>query len=114
MEARAVMKYVRMAPRKVQQVASLIRGKGVDEAINILHFTPKAASVPVEKALRSAVSNMLNREETTKVDPEDLFVKDIRVDQGPTMKRIRPRAMGRATRIRKRTSHITIVVAEKE
>jgi len=115
MEARAVAKYVRMSPRKVRRVADLIRGKDVEEALNILHFIPKAASVPIEKTLRSAVSNMINNEEeTVKINPEDLFVKEIRVDQGVTLKRWRPRAMGRATMIRKRTSHITIVVAEKE
>ncbi len=114
MEARAVAKYIRMSPRKVRRVADLIRGKNVGEAINILHFTRKAASVPVEKVLRSAVSNMLNIEESSKVDPDELYVKEIRVDEGVTLKRFRAASMGRAVRIRKRTSHISVIVAEQE
>lgn len=110
MEARAIAKYVRMSPRKVRRVADLIRGKNVGDAINILHFTPKAASVPIEKVLRSAVSNMLNLE--TKADPDELFVKEIKVDGGVMLKRFRAASMGRAVRIRKRTSHISVVVAE--
>ena len=114
MEARAKAKYIRMSPRKVRRVADLIRGKNVGEAINILHFTPKAASNPIEKVLRSAVSNMLNLEGSSKVDPDDLFVKEIRVDEGVTLKRFRAASMGRAVRIRKRTSHISVTVAEEE
>jgi large subunit ribosomal protein L22 len=114
MEARAKAKYIRMSPRKVRRVADLIRGKNVGEAINILHFTPKAASDPIEKVLRSAVSNMLNLEGSSKVDPDDLFVKEIRVDEGVTLKRFRAASMGRAVRIRKRTSHISVTVAEEE
>lgn len=112
MEARAVAKWVRMSPRKVRRVIDLIRGKGVDEALNILHFTPKAAAGPVEKVLRSAVANMLNIEGSSKVEPENLVIKEARVDQGFTLKRYRAASMGRATRIRKRTCHITLVVAE--
>lgn len=114
MEARAKAKYLRMSPRKVRRVADLIRGKNVGEAINILHFTPKAASEPIEKVLRSAVSNMLNLEGSSKVDPDDLFVKEIRVDEGVTLKRFRAASMGRAVRIRKRTSHVSVTVAEEE
>jgi len=113
MEARAIAKYIRMSPRKVRRVANLIRGKNVGEAINILHFTPKAASVPIEKVLRSAVSNMLNLEGSSKVDPDELFIKEIRVDGGITLKRFRAASMGRAVRIRKRTSHIAVTVAEE-
>ena len=114
MEARAIAKYIRMSPRKVRRVADMVRGKNVGEAINILHFTPKAASTPIEKVLRSAVSNMLNLEGSSKVDPDDLFVKEIRVDEGVTLKRFRAASMGRAVRIRKRTSHISVTVAEEE
>jgi len=110
MEARAIAKYVRMSPRKVRRVANLIRGKNVGEAINILHFTTKAASEPIEKVVRSAVQNMLNLE--TKVNPDELFIKEIKVDGGVTLKRFRAASMGRAVRIRKRTSHISVVVAE--
>ena len=113
MEASAVAKYIRMSPRKVRRVADLIRQKNVGEAINILHFTPKAAALPIEKALRSAVSNMLNLEGSSKVDPDELFIKEIKVDEGVTLKRFRAASMGRAVRIRKRTSHISVTVAEE-
>ncbi len=113
MEARAKAKYIRMSPRKVRRVADLIRGKNVGEAINILHFTPKAASSPIEKVLRSAVSNMLNLEGSSKVDPDGLFIKEIKVDEGVTLKRFRAASMGRAVRIRKRTSHISVTVAKE-
>lgn len=112
MEAKAVAKYIRMSPRKVRRVADLIRGKNVGEALNILHYTPKAATTPLEKTLRSAVANMLNIEGSSKVDPDDLYVKEIRIDEGVTLRRFRAASMGRAVRIRKRTSHITIKVAE--
>jgi large subunit ribosomal protein L22 len=111
MEAKAIAKYIRMS-RKIRRVADLIRGKNVGDALNILHFTRKAASMPLEKTLRSAVSNMLNIEGSSKVDTDDLFVKEIRIDEGVTLRRFRAASMGRAVRIRKRTSHITIKVAE--
>ena len=114
MEARAVGRYIRMSPRKVRRVLDMVRGKEVDHAINILHFTPKAASRPIEGVLRSAVSNMLNVSSSSKVNPEDLYVKEAKVDGGLTMKRFRAGSMGRASRIRKRTCHISVVVAEIE
>ena len=82
MEAKAVAKYIRMSPRKVRRVADLIRGKNVGEALNILHFTRKEASTPLEKTLRSAVSNMLNVEGSSKVDPDDLYIKELQVNEG--------------------------------
>jgi large subunit ribosomal protein L22 len=112
MEAKAIAKYIRMSPRKVRQVVDLIRGRSVEEAINMLHFTPKRASEPVEKVLRSAVSNAMNKEEAAKLDPEDLFIKEIYVDQGPTMRRYNPGPMGRASLIRKRFCHISVVVTD--
>ena len=114
MESKAIAKYVRMSPRKVRIVADLIRKKNVVEALNILHFTRRAASLPLEKTLRSAISNMLNLEGSSKVDPDELYIKEIRVDAGVTLKRFRAAAMGRAVRIRKPTSHILIKVAEVE
>jgi len=111
MEAKAVAKYVRMSARKVRQVVDMIRGKNVEEAINVLHFTPRRASVPVEKVLRSAVANAMNTEEGSKLDPENFYVKMAMVDEGPTMRRYRPGPMGRASIIRKRSSHITVVVS---
>ncbi len=113
MEAKAFAKYIRMSPRKVRQVVDLVRGRSVEEAINLLHFTPKRASNPVEKVLRSAASNAMNSEEASKLEPEDLFIKEIWVDQGPTMRRYNPGPMGRASVIRKRFCHISVIVTDK-
>lgn len=111
MEARAQAKMVRISSRKVKLVIDLVRGKTVGEAFAILAFTPRAASPVVSKLIRSAVANA---EHNYNMDVEKLYVKEIYVGEGPTLKRFRPRAQGRATQILKRTSHITAVVAEKE
>jgi len=108
MEVRARLRFVRIAPRKAQLVADLIRGKRSGEALNILTFTRKAAAKIVIKLLKSAIANAIQK----KMDADRLYVKQIMVDQGPTMKRFQPRALGRATMIRKRTSHINIVLDE--
>ncbi|GEB35037.1 MULTISPECIES: 50S ribosomal protein L22 [Brevibacillus] len=110
MEAKAVARNIRIASRKVRLVVDLIRGKQVGEALAILKHTPKAASPVVEKLLKSAIANA---EHNYEMDPNSLVVSKIFVDQGPTLKRFRPRAMGRASRIHKRTSHITVVLNEK-
>jgi large subunit ribosomal protein L22 len=110
MEARAINRYVGTSPRKMRLVIDLIRGKRVNEALHILHFSPKSASKVAEKVLRSAVSNLQNSDEGGRVDPEDMVVKRAEVDGGMTMKRISAAPMGRAYRIRKRSNHITIVV----
>lgn len=112
-EAKAVARYIRISPRKVRLVVDLIRGKSVEEAMNLLHFTRKAGCTPVEKVLRSAVANAMNQEKATNVDPEDLRVKLIMVDEGPTMRRFQPGPMGRAGMIRKRSCHITVVVSDE-
>ncbi len=112
MEALAKARFVRMSARKIRRVADLIRGKKVPEAVRILHFTPKYAAVPLEKTISSATANALSLEGTAKLKAEDLYVKQILINGGPIMKRIRPVGMGRAYRIRKRTAHITVVVAE--
>ncbi|MBM7569399.1 50S ribosomal protein L22 [Paenibacillus sacheonensis] len=109
-EAKALANHVRIAPRKAQLVADLIRGKQVGEAIAILRHTPKSASPIVEKLLNSAIANA---EHNFQMDVNKLVISQVFVNQGPTMKRFRPRAMGRASRINKRTSHITLVVSEK-
>jgi large subunit ribosomal protein L22 len=109
MEVRARLKFVRVAPRKAQLVADLIRGKGSEEALNILNFTKKAAARILVKVLKSALANATQKKT---VDIDRLYVKKVTIDQGPTMKRFQPRALGRATTIRKRTSHITIVLDE--
>ncbi|NSL52587.1 50S ribosomal protein L22 [Calidifontibacillus erzurumensis] len=109
-EAKAVARTVRIAPRKARLVIDLIRGKQVGEAIAILRHTPKAASPIIEKVLKSAIANA---EHNYEMDANNLVISKAYVDEGPTLKRFRPRAQGRASRINKRTSHITVVVSEK-
>jgi len=110
MEAKAIAKYVRISPRKVNIVLSLIRGKNIKEALAILKFTPKSASEVIAKVLSSAVANAENNHE---MNPDNLFISETYADSGPTLKRFQPHAQGRAFRINKRTSHITVVVKEK-
>ena len=110
-QAKAVLRYARISPRKVNIVNDLIRNKNVDVARGILMNTPKAASELLIKLLDSAVANADNN---FGLDTDKLYIAEIYANAGPTLKRIRPRAQGRAFRIRKRTSHITIVVKEKE
>jgi len=114
MEAKAIHRYIGSSPRKMRLVIDLIRGIRVDRAMEILHFQPKHASNDAEKVLRSAVSNLMNANETERIEPSDLYIKEVFVDQGPTLKRISPAPMGRAYKIRKRSCHLTIVVATKE
>ena len=111
MEAKAYLKYLRISPRKVQIVADLIRGKDVGLAMAILMQTPKAASEPLQKLLKSAVANAENN---FNMDVEKLQVSQVFATPGPILKRVMPRAQGRAYRINKRTSHVTLAVAEKE
>jgi len=110
MEAQAVAKYLRLSPRKVRLSADLIRGKQVEEALSILSHIPKAAAKVISKVVRSALANATQNQ---RIDVDTLFVKTIFVNQGPTLKRFRARPMGRAGRIRKRTSHITVVLSER-
>jgi large subunit ribosomal protein L22 len=110
MEARAVLRYCRIAPRKARIVANMIRGRNVEEAISLLEFTPKRGAKIVRKVLHSAIANA---EDVGDVDVDRLYVKRVMVDQGPTLRRYRPRAQGRAYRINKKTSHISLVVAER-
>ena len=110
MEAQAVAKYLRLSARKARLSADLIRGKRVEEALHILSFTPKAASKVVSKVVHSALSNA---RQNKSIDVDTLFVKTVFVNQGPTLKRFRPKPMGRAGRIRKRTCHITVVLSER-
>jgi len=109
MEARAITKYVRISPRKVRLVVDQIRGKGVEEALNILKFVPKRSAGIVAKTLRTAIANAQN---TQSVDVDRLYVKQVKVDEGGMWKRFTPRAQGRATKIRKRLSHVTVIVDE--
>ena len=109
-EAKATLKFARISSRKVKIVADLLRGKNIDEALAIVKFTPKAASEIIEKLLKSVIANAENNHNMAH---EKLYVAEIYANQGPTLKRIRPAAKGSAVRIRKRTSHITIVLKER-
>lgn len=110
MESRAKNRFVRISAQKARLVADMIRGRPVDEALNVLDYTPKKAARIIAKTLRSAVANA---EDQQNVDVDDLYVKRAFVDEGPTQRRILPRAHGRASRILKRSSHITVIVDEK-
>jgi len=109
LEAKAVEKFIRISPRKVKLVIDLVRDKKVEDAVNILSFTPKKAAQIVKKAVNSAAANAV---ENHGMGEDDLFISKIYVNEGPILKRFRPRARGRATRIRKRTSHITVFVSD--
>ncbi|PID74302.1 MAG: 50S ribosomal protein L22 [Desulfobacterales bacterium] len=109
MEARAVGRYIRISPQKARLVADVIRGMGADQAITTLRFMPKKGAVIIQKIIESAVANAV---QDAAADIDNLYVKRITVDGGPSLKRIRPRAQGRATGIIKRTSHITVVLDE--
>lgn len=109
-EARAQLKFARISARKVKIVADLVRGKNVDEALAIMKFTPKASSPILEKLLKSAIANAENN---NGMSADNLYIEECYANKGPTMKRIRPRAQGRAYRIEKRMSHITIVLNER-
>ena len=109
METKAVAKYIRISPQKARLIADVVRGQDVETAITTLRFMPKKGARILRKVLESAVANA---EQTETIDVDTLYVKEIQINGGPMLKRFRPRAMGRATRILKRTSHITVVVDE--
>ncbi|MDP3014334.1 MAG: 50S ribosomal protein L22, partial [Candidatus Subteraquimicrobiales bacterium] len=108
-QTQAMANYVRVSPRKARQLVDLIRGKSVNDALTALKFLPKAAAAIILKVVSSAAANAENNQGLKR---EALYISEIHVNQGPTLKRYRPRAMGRASRIHKRTSHITVVVQE--
>ena len=110
MQVKAVAKYVRISPTKVRKVARAIKGKPVEDALNLLSYMPQRSAKILVKVIRSAVANA---DQNPDVDVDSLSISSVAVDQGPSLKRFRPRAMGRATRILKRTSHITIELAEQ-
>jgi large subunit ribosomal protein L22 len=116
MEAKAQARYVRVTPQKARRVVDLIRGRQANDALAVLQFAPQAASEPVFKVVASAIANARVKAErdSAAFDERDLVVQSAFVDEGPTMKRFRPRAQGRAFRVRKRTSHITVVVGAPE
>lgn len=110
MEAKAVARFIRISPQKARLVADAVKGQHVESALNVLRFMPKKGARILRKIMESALANASQNEA---IDVDTLFVKNIYVDGGPSLKRIRPRAMGRATRIIKRTSHITVVLEEQ-
>lgn len=114
MEAKAIKKFIRSSPVKMRLVIDMIRGKKADEALKILHFSNKMAAKDAERVLKSAISNLSNIDDGASAKNDTIVVKEAFVNQGPTMKRINPAPMGRAYRIRKRSNHLTIVVATKE
>lgn len=113
-QAKAVQRYLRRAPRKLRLVADLVRGLGVEDAINKLKFVNKAGAAEVSKVVRSALANLQNKHEDESIDASEAYIKTIMVDEGPTLKRIQPAPQGRAHPIRKRMSHITVVVEKKD
>ena len=112
MEAKAVARYTHQSPRKIRKTLDSMRGLKVGDALNQLHFSPEKAASVIEKTLRSAVANPMSQNEESNFDPEDLDVKEAFVDGGPVMKRFRAASMGRASRLRRPTSHVTIVVTD--
>ena len=112
-KAYAVLRNYRMSPRKMRLVADMIRGMDVQEALDVLQFTKKAAAEPIRKLLLSAINNWEQKHEGESVEDADLYIKEIRVDGAGMLKRIRPRAQGRAFLIRRRLSHVTIVLDSK-
>ena len=113
MEAVARARHLRQSHRKINRVLKLVRGRDVNHALNVLHFSPTKASEFIEKALHSAIANVMSVPEAKEVDVDNLYLKTAYVDGGPSLKRWRARARGRASRILKRSSHLTVVVAEK-
>ncbi|SPT52908.1 50S ribosomal protein L22 [Actinomyces bovis] len=115
MEAKAQAKFVRCTPMKARRVIDVVRGKRAVEAVNVLRFAPQAAAVPVRKVVESAIANARVKAEKAgeRFDENELYIVTAFADEGPTLKRFRPRAQGRAGRILKRTSHITVIVGEK-
>ncbi|KSW20702.1 MULTISPECIES: 50S ribosomal protein L22 [Cellulomonas] len=116
MEAKAKARFVRVTPQKARRVVDLIRGKQAAEAVAVLKFAPQAAAEPVLKTVQSAVANAVEgaKRNSERLDEADLYISEVFVDEGPTLKRFRPRAQGRAGRIMKRTSHITVVISQRE
>ena len=114
MESRAITRYIRQSPYKVRKTLDTVRGLKVGEALNHLHFSSEKAAKVIEKTLRSAVSNLMNQNEDLNIDPEVLGIKKAFVNGGPVMKRFRAASMGRASRLRRPTSHLTIIITDEK
>ena len=114
MESKAIARHIRQSPYKVRKTLDSVRGMSVNDALNYLHFSPEKAAKVIEKTIRSAVSNFFNKEENADIDKDSLKLKEAYVDGGPVMKRFRAASMGRASRLRRPTSHLTVVVKSKK
>ena len=114
MESKAVARYIHQSPFKIRRTLNAIRHMSLDDALNYLQFCPEKASTVIEKTIRSAVSNILNRSEASDLDQKSLKLKEMYVDGGPVMKRFRAASMGRASRLRRPTSHLTVIVKSKK
>ena len=114
MESKAIAKFIHQSPHKIRRTLDSIRGMSLDDALNYLHFCPEKASTVIEKTIRSAVSNIMNQNEENDLDQKSLKLKEMYVDGGPVMKRFRAASMGRASRLRRPTSHLTVVVQSKK
>tara|TARA_B100001750_G_scaffold111124_1_gene87769 strand:- start:317 stop:661 length:345 start_codon:yes stop_codon:yes gene_type:complete len=114
MEAKAIARHIHQSPRKIRKTLDNVRGLKVGDALNQLHFSPEKAASVIEKTLRSAVSNLMSQNEELNIDPDGLGIKEAFVDGGPVMKRFRAASMGRASRLRRPTSHVTIVVTNEK
>ena len=110
MESRATLRYNRQSPIKVRKVLNAVRGANVGTAINYLHFSSEKASLAIEKTIRSAVANLMQNDEASDIDPDLIKIKEAYVNQGPVMKRFRAASMGRASKLRRPTSHLTIIL----
>ena len=110
MESRATLRYNRQSPFKVRKVLNAVRGKNVGAAINHLHFSSEKASLAIEKTIKSAVANLMQNDEASEIDPDLIKIKEAYVNQGPVMKRFRAASMGRASKLRRPTSHLTIIL----
>ena len=114
MESKAIARYIHQSPYKVRKTLDSVRGMSVEDALNYLHFSTEKASNVIEKTIRSAVSNLLNKNENTDINQGSLKLKEAYVDGGPVMKRFRAASMGRASRLRRPTSHLTVVIKREE
>ena len=114
MEAKAITRHIRQSPRKIRVVLDEVRGRGVEEALNYLHFSKAKAATQIEKTLRSAIANLLNKVEDATVNTDALCVKECYADGGPHMKRFRAASMGRISRLNKPTAHLTVVVSDEK
>ncbi len=114
MEAKAISRYIKQSPRKIRKTLDSVRGKKVGMALNMLHFSSEKAAVVIEKTIHSAVANLMSSEDKSNINPEELSIKEAFVDGGPQAKRFRAASMGRASLIRKPTSHLTVVVTDEK